>query len=136
MIRGDLMIVYKATNILNGKVYIGITMKTLKHRISIHKKDAKSKNTYFYRAINKYGFENFRWEIIDTADSIEKLHELETFYIKQYDSFDNKTKGYNTTSGGGSLYEITKEERLARSKRAMGKNNPMYGTVSLKFLMH
>ncbi|MGL5675492.1 MAG: GIY-YIG nuclease family protein [Cellulosilyticaceae bacterium] len=124
------MIVYKATNLLNGKVYIGITTKTLKHRISIHKKDAKSKQTYFYRALSKYGFENFKWEVLDTADNIEKLHELEVHYIKQYDSFDNKRKGYNTTSGGGSLYAITKEERLARSKRARGKGNPMYGTIS------
>lgn len=53
------MIVYKATNKLNDKVYIGITTKTLRHRMSIHKKDAKVKNTYFYRAIRKYGFDNF-----------------------------------------------------------------------------
>lgn len=124
------MIVYKATNIINGKVYIGITTHTLKHRMSIHKKDAKNKSTYFYRAIQKYGFENFKWEVIDTATTIEELHQKEVFYIKQYDSFDNKEKGYNTTSGGGSLYRLTQEERIARSNRAKGKNNPMYGTKS------
>lgn len=125
-----MMIVYKATNKINGKVYIGITTKTLKHRISIHKKDSKTKNTYFYKAIKKYGFDNFIWEEIDTASSIEELHDKEIYYIKHYDSFDNKEKGYNTTSGGGSLYQITEEERQARSERAKGENNPMYGRTS------
>jgi group I intron endonuclease len=124
------MIVYKAINKLNGKVYIGITTKTLEHRKSIHKRDSKTKHTYFYRAIRKYGFDNFEWEVVDTATTIEELHEKEVFYIKQYDSFDNKDKGYNATSGGGSLYQITEEERLARSERAKGENNPMYGTKS------
>ena len=124
------MIVYKATNKINNKVYIGITTKTLEHRKSIHKKDSKTKNTYFYKAIRKHGFDNFEWEVIDTAQSIEELHEKEIAYIKQYESFDNKEKGYNTTSGGGSLYKITESERKARSERAKGKNNPMYGVPS------
>lgn len=124
------MIVYKATNNINNKVYIGITTKTLEHRKSIHKKDSKTKDTYFYKAIRKYGFENFSWEVIDTASSIEELHQKEIAYIKQYDSFDNKEKGYNTTSGGGSLYQMTESERKARSERVKGKNNPMYGKPS------
>ena len=118
--RGDMMIVYKATNKLNDKVYIGITTKTLKHRMSIHKRDSKVKNTYFYKAIRKYGFDNFVWEEIDTASTIEELHEKEIYYIKQYDSFDNKENGYNTTSGGGSLYLITEEEILVHNKQHSG----------------
>ena len=69
------MIVYKATNKINNKVYIGITTKTLEHRKSIHKKDSKTKNTYFYKAIRKHGFDYIKWEVIDTALSIEELHE-------------------------------------------------------------
>lgn len=49
------MIVYKATNTNNNKVYIGITTKTLEHRMKIHKKDSKRKDTYFYKAIRKHG---------------------------------------------------------------------------------
>lgn len=124
------MIVYKATNIFNNKVYIGITTNTLAHRKAIHKRDSKSMNTYFYRAINKYGFNAFKWEIIDTASSLEELMEKEVYWIAKYGSFNDKTKGYNSTSGGGSNYEITDEERQARSKRAKGKNNPMYGVES------
>lgn len=124
------MIVYKATNKINNKIYIGITTKTLEYRKSIHKKDSKSKDTYFYRAIRKHGFDNFEWEVIDTAQSIEELHEKEVAYIKKYDSFDNKVNGYNTTSGGESLYRITEAERKSRSERAKGENNPMYGVPS------
>lgn len=125
------MLVYKATNQVNGKIYIGITTKTLERRKAIHKRDSKRMDTYFYRAIRKYGFEKFSWEIIDeTAENIDQLHEKEKYYIKKYDTFDNKTKGYNTQSGGRNLYDITKEEKLRRSQRVSGKGNPMYGVSS------
>lgn len=87
------MIVYKATNITNKKVYIGITTKTLEHRMKIHKRDSKKLGTYFYNAIRKYGFDNFKWEVIDTASSIDELHKKEIYYISKYNSFDNKDLG-------------------------------------------
>lgn len=124
------MIVYKATNKINNKVYIGITTKTLEHRKRIHIRDSKTKDTYFYRALRKYGENNFEWEIIDTAETIEELEDLERYYIKLYGSFNNKEKGYNSTSGGHNLYELTDEEKHNRSERAKGKNNPMYGVES------
>lgn len=105
------MIVYKATNKINGKVYIGITTHSLEHRKKIHIRDSKRIDTYFYRAIRKYGKDNFTWEVIDRAESKEELSELEKYYIKLYDSFDNKEKGYNTTSGGYDSWELTEEER-------------------------
>ena len=61
---------------------------------------------------------------------MEELEEKERYDIKLYNCFDNKDVGYNTQSGGNSLYEITEEHRRQRSERAKGKNNPMYGTVS------
>ena len=125
------MIIYKATNVKNGKVYIGLTTKTLEHRKRIHERDSRTKDTYFYRAMRKYGPESFTWEVLDdSAKTIEELEELERFYIKQYDSFDNKDKGYNTQSGGNSLYQITEEERKNRSERVKGEKNPMYGVPS------
>lgn len=81
--------------------------------------------------MRKYGVESFVWEVIDdTAQTMEELENLERFYIKQYESFDNKEKGYNTQSGGNSLYELTEEERKNRSERVKGSNNPMYGVPS------
>lgn len=82
------MIIYKATNKINGKVYIGQTEKDLEWRKNKHKQDSKRIDTYFYRAINKYGWDNFEWEVIDnTAQNRKELNELEKYYIAQYQSF-------------------------------------------------
>ena len=124
------MLIYKATNLINGKIYIGMTTKIFDHPIKVHKRDSQRLNTYFYQAIRKHGFDNFKWEVIDTAETMEELEEKERYDIKLYNCFDNKDVGYNTQSGGNSLYEITEEHRRQRSERAKGKNNPMYGTVS------
>lgn len=93
------MIIYKATNKLNQKVYIGLTSLTLAARMTAHYWQARSssKNYHFYNAIRKYGWEVFKWEVIDRAENYENLIQLEIEYIKKYDSFNN---GYNSTLGG------------------------------------
>ena len=48
------MLIYKATNLVNGKVYIGMTTKTLEHRAKVHKRDSQRLNTYFYQAIQAW----------------------------------------------------------------------------------
>lgn len=121
------MIIYKATNKINGKVYIGQSHKTLEERMRRHKNDSKRQNSYFYRAIRKYGWENFSWEVIDTATTSEELNEKEVYWIQYYQSFDNREKGYNSTSGVDHNYKITEEEREKRSQRVSGDKNPMYG---------
>ena len=90
--------IYKITNNINGKVYIGQTTRTIKDRWKQHINDSKSKTNlpYFHKAINKYGPENFSIEKIIEAPQSE-LDELEIFYIKKYDSYNN---GYNMTLGG------------------------------------
>lgn len=96
------MIIYKATNIINRKIYIGQTIKTLKIRLNQHKINAKLKSfnsNYFARAIRKYGFDNFEWEIIDTAESIEELNKKEIYWINFYNSID-RNLGYNSNTGG------------------------------------
>lgn len=122
------MLIYKATNLINNKVYIGQTHKTLEERIKRHKNDYQRRDSYFYRAIRKYGWENFKWEVIDdSAITDEELNKLEKYYIKMYNSFDNKDKGYNSTSGADHNYKLTEEECLKRSLRVRGEKNPMYG---------
>ena len=59
------MLIYKATNIINNKSYIGLTTRTLQERKLEHLRHTKTENTYFHRAINEYGKDNFLWEIID-----------------------------------------------------------------------
>lgn len=92
--------IYKITNIVNNKNYIGFT-KNFERRIKQHKKDYKNNDLLLYRAINKHGWENFKFEILYQS----KLHEhtlnvMEPFFINQYDSHKN---GYNMTSGGDGI---------------------------------
>ncbi len=95
------MIIYKITNLINNKVYIGQTTRKLSDRWSKHTYYArKNKNHPLYDSINKYGIENFKIEIIDSsAISIENLNKLEEYYIKQFNSTD-RNFGYNLTYGG------------------------------------
>jgi group I intron endonuclease len=92
------MIIYKATNIINNKVYIGQTVKSLNRRRSQHESIAnKGNGAYFSSAIRKYGKENFEWEILCKTDSESKLNTLEKFYIACYKTL---TELYNLTDGG------------------------------------
>jgi group I intron endonuclease len=92
--------IYKITNKINGKCYVGQSTN-IQQRWKDHKKDAFWKNgpdyEYpLYRAIRKYGFENFLFEIIEECE-IECLNEKEMFYIAKYRSY---TDGYNQNEGG------------------------------------
>lgn len=92
------MIIYKVTNKVNGKVYIGQTIRTLEQRKWQHLDAAKNGcKTHFYNAIRKYGEENFVFEIIDEASSVSELNELERYYIAKFDTIKN---GYNMVDGG------------------------------------
>ena len=92
------MIIYKATNRINGKCYIGQTRHSLAERKRIHLTKANQGiNTHFYSAIRKYGADNFDWETLCVANSKEHLNELETFYITKYNSIKH---GYNMVDGG------------------------------------
>ena len=94
-------VIYKCTCIKNNKIYIGQTKHSLESRKNEHEKGA-SKNSHmiFLRAIKKYGKENFKWEIIDSAQTKEELNFKEKFYIIYYNSGVNNGKGYNVASGG------------------------------------
>lgn len=122
------MIIYKATNIINNKVYIGQTVNSLKHRKSQHERSYKyGKNYLFPNAIHKYGKENFKWEIIDYASSIEELNEKENHYISLYDS-TNPKKGYNLKCGGDNKF-LSEDTKRKISEAQKGELNHMFGKV-------
>lgn len=116
------MIVYKAVNKVNGKIYVGQTRHTLEQRKSAHIKRAKSGvNTHFYCALRKYGEDAFEWSVICTANSKSDLNLLETYYIQKYNSIEC---GYNMVDGGNnnvmdikSVYEHHKEVVTSESNR-------------------
>lgn len=90
--------IYKITNQLNNKVYIGATTRHPSIRFEEHCKDAiRFQDRPFYIAINKYGVENFKLEIIEECES-DELEEKEKYWIEYYGSFKY---GYNATLGGG-----------------------------------
>lgn len=96
-----MFIVYKITNKINNKIYIGLTSKTLEERWYQHYKDAIAyKDDYaFHAAIRKYGKENFNVEEIENNLTEEQAKEKEIYYIKFYNSYI-KDNGYNMTFGG------------------------------------
>lgn len=95
------MIIYKITNKINGKIYIGQTVNTLNHRWNQHIRETFSikKRTYFHNAIAKYGVDAFIVEVIEEVDTVEKMNEREVYWISFYQSND-KRYGYNIDAGG------------------------------------
>lgn len=94
--------IYKITNTVNNKIYIGKTVNTIEYRWHQHICEATNKkNTkiLLHKAINKYGHDKFTIEIIEQCDN-KLLDEKEKLYINLYDSFYTKGKGYNMTQGG------------------------------------
>ena len=117
--------IYKATNKINGKIYIGFDSNWPKrknqHKSSSYKKNKKDYNHYFHKAIRKYGWEAFEWEeICCSKDGEYLLKEMEDYFIKYYDSFGKN--GYNSCKGGGGCLgykhtnEIKMKMKLPKSK--------------------
>lgn len=92
--------IYKISNTITSKVYIGQTSNTIEYRFKEHldkSSDFNVNHRPLYLAMNKYGKENFYIECLEVVPTKEEANEKEQFYIKQYDSFKN---GYNATIGG------------------------------------
>ena len=94
--------IYKVTNNISGKIYIGKTKRKTRDRWLEHVRDAKNyplKNIPLHKAIIKYGAENFQIETIETNVPEEELNYKEKYYIKKFNS-TNSSIGYNATIGG------------------------------------
>lgn len=94
-------VIYKITNKINGKVYIGLTTVKLEERWQNHLRCVGKVKRHLYISMEKYGVDNFSIEKIDETDDFKLLGELERKYIKEYDS-TNSNNGYNMTMGGES----------------------------------
>lgn len=89
--------IYKITNNINGKIYVGKTEFSIEKRFEEHKKDSRyetKEKRPLYAAFQKYGVENFSISLIEETDNPE---EREQYWIKELNSFHY---GYNATLGG------------------------------------
>ena len=114
--------VYKHQNLINGKVYIGVTNDIARRwrQNGIEYKSCKS----FYNAILKYGFDSFDHTVLETNLSEKQAFEREIYYIKLFRS-DDKRKGYNISPGGngGKVYKNHPRNMLGKSQTGYQKDN-------------
>lgn len=92
-------LIYKFTNKINNKIYIGQTTQTLEQRVNKHLQSLDD-NTYFHRSLKKYGINNFNIETIEESIPLSELDNREIYWIKYYNSYYTSGKGYNLTKGG------------------------------------
>ena len=108
--------IYKITNDINDKVYIGKTEFNIEKRFQEHCRDAlkdRNEKRPLYNAMNKYGIEHFKIEEIEQCNDIENR---EKYWIEYYDSYNN---GYNATLGGDEKTLINYDLVVEKFKKGM-----------------
>ena len=113
--------IYKITNLINGKIYIGRSLD-LKSRKSKHK--TTKTNTLISRAIHKYGHDNFLFEVIEYCEpQTFILIDREKYYLEKLNPFNDK--GYNllkdSNIGGwyGMTHSVESKELMSKSKKGI-----------------
>lgn len=144
--------IYKFTNLVNGKVYIGKTINDPSRRLREHELNAmKGSETLLHYAIRKYGIDSFSFEIIFNVLDEADVNYFEIRFIKEYNCsiLNGSNNGYNMTFGGDGLsigFKHSDQTKLkmsktrkgttksvnhkaALSKSKSGSNNPMHGRI-------
>jgi len=127
------MIIYKVTNLVNGKIYIGQTTKTLQRRKSVHYGNARcGSDNVFHRSLMKYDQTDFSWSVVCKCNTLNELNEKEISFIDKFETLI--PNGYNMTGGGYTSPMINPSKELIdkhqkNTHKAMqsfcGENNPM-----------
>ena len=141
------MIIYKATNKLDGKCYIGQSTFDLDKRKGEHLRGSRRQRPkyYLHRAIKKHGMDNFEWAVLAECDTRDEMNKTEMKFIEQYKSL--APNGYNSImmALGGDLFSQFSETKMERIRKRIsegtlkgiansnkswshfGKENSMYG---------
>lgn len=120
------MIIYKITNLINNKCYVGQTIRELNIRVDEHTKKIRCRA--LNSAIKKYGFNNFKVEILETIEKLDDLNTREQFWIKELNTLS--PNGYNLTSGGDNGRIMSEETKSLLSnfmKGKTGESHPSFG---------
>lgn len=108
--------IYKITNSVNDKVYIGQTWRTIVDRFASHKTVSNKFCIKLHRAFNKHGREKFSINLITVCHTQEVADKLEQHFIIAYDSVKN---GYNSTYGGGGMrgfnHQQSTKQKISKS---------------------
>lgn len=110
--------IYKITNLINNKIYIGQTRNSVLYRWNQHisaavsDKEKQDYNYLLHKAIRKYGKNNFSIETIEELDESVDLSEREQYWINYYHScvLEENSNGYNMTYGGEGISRVNKYE--------------------------
>lgn len=107
MMRKKITGIYKITNKINGKIYVGQSIDIYKRWLS-HERSTNTSNSILHRAFRKYGIDNFLFEIIERCNNGE-LNDREVYWISELNTYvgNEGSHGYNMTTGGDSLYEAS-----------------------------
>lgn len=103
------MIVYLIRNTVDGKCYVGQTVRDFERRIVEHRSAAKKGKGRLYNAIRKYGWENFESEVLEECVDAADLDMSERFWIRAYNSLS--PNGYNLKGGGHDNHTLSREVR-------------------------
>lgn len=116
--------IYKATNNVNGKVYIGYTSKSLEERKLEHiERSSNNSKTKFHTAIRTHGINHFNWEIIfQSLDKKYCKNTMESYFINEFNSYK---LGYNGTKGGDGIDSET-------IKSIRNDPNSVYNSIEYK----
>ena len=111
--------IYKITNLINGKIYIGLTTRTAIHRFRKHKSMLSRVGcSALYSAMRKHGKQNFIIETLYVSEIKKELMRYEQFFICWYGSLS--PRGYNLTTGGENCI-VADEIKEKQSKALKGR---------------
>lgn len=121
--------IYKITNQVNGKVYVGQTWVGIQKRFRVHKQQTYKGCINLHNALNKYGRENFAVELIIVCGTQDTAYYWERYFIAKYDSIKN---GYNLRDGGHGDYDVLSKKISDAMK---GRPSPLRGRPQTKELV-
>ena len=119
--------IYLRTNLFNGKQYVGQTNDFKQREYDWKCLKAIYANKYLSCARMKYGFDNFKVEILRECDTQKELNEWEKYYINELNT--KKPNGYNLTDGGNGVsgFKHSEESKKKMSDSTKGEKHPFWG---------